>query len=115
MSSFNFASLNTESKKTVRDGIDSKDWSFEPLKNFTGKDIIVNGFFFTDGKYGKQVVVIAEGVKINIPKRFTEKFEEIRDNDEARKSVLEGHLKLTNIREINSQNGKTVTFDFETV
>ena len=114
MSTFDFASLNKGSKKTVRDGINSQDWNFEPLRNFTGKDIQVNGFFFTDGKYGRQAVVIADGVKINIPKRFTEIFEQIRDNDEARQAMLEGHLKLINIREINAQNGKTVTFDFET-
>lgn len=114
MSTFDFGSLNKESKKTVRDGIDSTKWEFKPLKDFVGKDILVNGFFFTEGKYGKQVVVIADDVKINIPKRYTEDFEKIRDNDDARNAMLEGHLKLTDIKNIDSQNGKTVAFTFAT-
>lgn len=109
---FDFANLNKDGKKTVRDGIDSQKWEFKPLKDFVGKEILVNGFFFTDGKYGKQVVVIAEDVKVNIPKRYTEQFEQIRDNDEARNDMLAGHLKLTDIENIDSQNGKTTAFKF---
>ena len=109
---FDFSSLNKEGKKTVRDGIDSKNWEFKPLKDFVGKEILVNGFFFTKGKYGDQVVVIAEDVKVNIPKRYTEQFEQIRDNDEALNEMLAGHLKLTDIENIDSQNGKTTAFKF---
>lgn len=107
-----FTTLNVESKKTVRDGINSESWEFVPLKNFIGKDVKVDGFFFTEGKYGKQVVVIGEGVKINIPKRYTKVFEGIRDNDDQRNGVLEGHMKLTNIRNMDAKEGKTVAFDF---
>lgn len=109
---YDFGCLNKASKKTVRDGINSDSWEFKPLKDFIGTEILVNGFFFTEGKYGKQVVVIADGVKVNIPKRYTEQFEQIRDNDEARADMLEGHLKLTDIKAIDSQNGKTVAFNF---
>lgn len=112
---FDFATLNKTSKKTVRDNINSDSWEFKPLREFAGKEILVNGFFFTEGKYGKQVVVIADGVKVNIPKRYTADFEQIRDNDEARNAMLEGHLKLTDIKNIDSANGKTTAFTFASV
>lgn len=113
---FDFGTLNTESKKTVRDGINSQEWEFKKLKEFVGQEIPVNGFFFTDGgKYGKSVVVVADGVKVNLPKRYVERFEEIRDNKEALDALLGGHLKLVNIREINAEQGKTAAFDFATV
>ena len=114
---FNFASFNKSGKKTVRDGIKSDEWEFKPLKDYIGKEIEVAGFFFTDGQYGKQVVVIdaVNGCKVNIPKRYTEDFEQIRDNEEARQEVLAGHLKLTDITAIQSKNGKSVAFNFASV
>lgn len=112
---FSFEDLNTSSKKTIRDGITLDGMAFVPLKDFIGKDLKVDGFFFTNGKYGEQVVIVADGNKVNIPKRFTEDFKKIRDNDEALAQVIAGKLVLANIRELDSKNGKTVTFDYKTV
>lgn len=112
--SFSFEDLNTSSKKTIRDGINLEGMKFVPLKDFIGKDLNVDGFFFTNGKYGEQAVIVANGDKVNIPKRFTEDFKKIRDNDEALAQVIAGKLILANIRELDSKNGKTVTFDFKT-
>lgn len=111
--SFNFESKNKGSKKTVRDGINTESMTFKPLKEFVGKTLRLDGFFFTKGKYGEQVVVIAEDTKINLPKRFTEDFKEFRDNDEALSDILAGKLQLVNIREIDANEGKTVTFDYK--
>ncbi len=111
---FSFESLNT-SKKTIRDGINLDEMNFISWKEYIGKDLKVDGFFFTNGKYGEQVVIVADGKKVNIPKRFTEAFKKIRDNDEALEQVIAGKLMLTNIREIDSQNGKTGTFDYKTI
>lgn len=114
MAKFDFGSLNKTSVHTVREGIKSDDMKFAPLKDFVGKTLSVDGFFFTDGKYGKQVVVIADGFKINIPKRYVEEFEQIRDNKEALDSMMAGDLILTDIEEFDSKNGKTVAFNFGT-
>lgn len=111
---FSFEDLNT-SKKTIRDGINLDEMNFISWKEYIGKDLKVDGFFFTNGKYGEQVVIVADGKKVNIPKRFTETFKKIRDNDEALQQVIAGKLVLANIREIDSQNGKTGTFDYKTV
>lgn len=110
---YNFESKNHSSKKTIKDGIKTEDMKFQPLKDFIGEELQLDGFFFTDGKYGKQVVVIANDVKINLPKRFTEDFLEFRDNDEAREDIISGKLWLVNIREIDAKEGKTVTFDYK--
>lgn len=110
---FSFASLNQASKKTIRDGINLDEMKdFIKLDQYIGKELLVDGFFFTKSKYGEQVVIVADGHKINIPKRFTADFQGIRDNDEALKQVIEGHLKLVNIRALDAKEGKTVTFDY---
>lgn len=112
--SFSFEDLNTSSKKTIRDGINLDDMNFISWKEYIGKDLKVDGFFFTNGKYGEQVVIVADGKKVNIPKRFTDDFRKIRDNDEALAQVIAGKLILANIRELDSKNGRTGTFDFKT-
>ena len=93
---FDFGTLN-KGKKTIRDGINLDDMSFKPLKDFIGQTLKVDGFFFTEGKYGKQAVVIASGTKINIPKRYVEDFEKIRDNQEALDAVLSGNTSQATI------------------
>lgn len=108
-----FKELNKSSKHTVRDGIKTDEMSFKALKEFSGQKIKVDGFFFTEGKYGKQTVIIGNGAKINIPKRYTPDFEAIRDDDAKLSAVLAGKLLLGNIHEGDSSNGKTVYFDYE--
>ena len=111
-----FEQFNTNYKKTIREEIDTSKMEFKALKDFAGQTIKVDGFFFSKGgKYGTQPVVIGNGCKINIPKRYTEKFEQIRDDDEMLKAVLEGHLTLTDIHEGDSSNGRTTYFTFTEV
>lgn len=110
---FAFDSLNKSSKKTIRDGINTEDMKFKPLKDFIGKTLKVDGFFFTTGgKWGEQVVIIAEDTKINMPKRCVNEFKQIRDNDEALNQVLEGHLAITDIEKFEAKEGNTVTFKY---
>lgn len=114
--SFNFEALNKGNKSTIKDGIKTDEMSFVSVKEFIGKEIKPDGFFFTDkGKYGRQVVIVAEGKKINVPKRYTETFEGIRDNDETLSDFLGGKVIITNIRELDAKEGKTVAFDFKNV
>lgn len=108
-----FEELNTkESLRTVREGIDTDKMEFVPLKNFIGKTVKVDGFFFTKSKYGEQTVVVGEGCLINIPKRYTEQFKAIRDKADFLAAVLDGKLSLGDIKEIDSKNGKTIAFEF---
>ena len=60
-----FESLNKRS--TVCAGINTQDMEFAPLKDFCGQHFVCEGFFFTDGKYGEQVVVVGAGYLINMP------------------------------------------------
>ena len=99
-------------KRTVRDGIETDKMDFLPIKNFVGQEILVDGFFFTEGRYGKQVVVVGNGYKINLPSRSTEVFQEIANDSDQLKAVLSGHLKLTNIKMKDTRNGTTTVFDF---
>ena len=99
-------------KSTVREGIDTDKMEFLPIKNFVGQEIRVNGFFFTKGRYGEQVVVVGNGYKINLPSRSTEVFQKIANNPEQLNAVLTGHLKLTNIKMKDTKNGTTTIFDF---
>lgn len=99
-------------KSTVREGIDTDKMEFLPIKNFVGQEIRVDGFFFTEGRYGRQVVVVGNGYKINLPSRSTEVFQKIANDPEQLKAVLTGHLKLTNIKIKDTRNGTTTIFDF---
>lgn len=98
-------------RATVKEGINLEDLEFHPLKDYIGGEIIVDGYFFTNGRYGKQVVVVGNDAKINMPKYATAMFERIDDNDEAVNKMLEGGMKLINIEEKTTKNGTTVIFE----
>lgn len=100
-----FNELNKQYTNTVREGVDTDSMSFAPLKDFVGKTVKVDGFFFTKGQYGEQVVVVGNGFKINMPKRATDTFKAIRANDFMMKAVLDGKLELINITPVKSKNG----------
>ena len=106
--SFNFDGLNKRS--TVKEGINTQDMEFKPLKDFCGQKIKSDGFFFTDGKYGQQVVVVGNGYLINMPARAVEQFERIAENKDAVDEVLKGHLVLKDIKMIDTKNGETTAY-----
>lgn len=104
-----FNELN--SKRTIKEGLDLTAMPFVKLKALVGDEVKVDGFFFTDGGYGRQAVVVGNGVKINMPQRAVSLFEDIKASPELTKAVLEGHLKLVNIREAQTKKGSTVLFE----
>lgn len=106
-----FAELNTY-KKTVREGINTQDMEFKPLKDFCGNTVRVDGFFFNDSKYGKQVVVVGSGYLINMPTRAVETFETIEADDKLLAGVLAGHMCLKNIKMVDTKNGTTAAYEF---
>lgn len=108
---FNFNNLNKRS--TVKEGIDTREMEFKPLKDFCGQRIKCDGFFFTDGKYGKQVVLVGNGYLINMPNRTVNQFEEIAANAEAVDAVLTGHLVIKDIKMVDTRNGKTTAYTLD--
>ena len=106
-----FERLNKHAK-TIREGIKLDTMAFKPLKEFRGHTVHVDGFFFTDGKYGRQVVVVGNGFKINMPRRAVEEFETLMNIPEDMQGMLEGHLMLTEIAELKTTNGTTTSYKF---
>lgn len=102
-------------RDTVREGIDTSNMEFKSLKEFCGHEIDVDGFFFNDSKFGKQVVVVGEGYLINMPARAVEAFEKIAENEDMLKAVLKGHLGLVDIHMIETKNGTTVAYTFKDI
>lgn len=109
-----FDVLNTHARRTIREDVDLSSMEFRPLKDFVGSEVAVSGFFFTNGKFGKQVVVVGNGFKINMPAREVEKFEQIEQNEEMLNALLNGHLRLTNIIEKSTRNGTSTYFKYTT-
>lgn len=99
--------------KTVKDGIDTENMDYIGLKDCCGKTLTVDGFFFTDGNYGKQVVVVANGYLINMPKRAVEQFEEIATNKKMLDAVLDGNLVITEIKMKATKNGTTAIYTLQ--
>ena len=104
-----FKELN--SKRTIKEGIDLSELNFFKLKELEGRELKVDGFFFTDGGFGRQVVVVANGMKVNMPARAVDIFERIRNNDQMVQAMLEGHLAITNIKQAKTKKGSTTTFE----
>lgn len=111
---FNFDQFNVTVKKTLKDGIDLDKMDFISIREYVGEEFQVEGFFFTESKkYGKQVVLVSGDKKINIPKRYVETFLKFRDDDEALKDIMEGHLWIKDIRTFDANDGKTIVFNFD--
>lgn len=101
---------NLNYRPTIREGINVNEMEFVPFKEFRGTELNVDGFFFTDGFYGEQVVVIANGAKINMPHHALRAFKRIYNRQNLLNAVLEGHLMLTDIRAEQTPNGETTVF-----
>lgn len=105
-----FEALNN-GKRTVKANIDTKAQEFKPLKDFIGHTIEVDGYFFTQSRYGKQVVVVGNGYNINMPKRAVKTFEVIDSDPEMVAAILNNGLIITDIELFKSDNGNdTVTY-----
>ena len=97
-------------KQTVKEGIKLENLPYKPLKDFVGYTLFVDGFFFTNGRYGRQVVVVANGAKINMPARAVEMFEMIMNNDKLLQGILDGKMCIVDIKPVETRNGNTTSF-----
>ena len=103
-----FDKYNT--RGTIMEGVETDQMDFAPLKDFCGQKVKCQGFFFTEGRYGRQVVVIGGGFLINMPQRAVEQFEGIANDEQALNAVLKGKLMLTEIKMVDTRNGKTTAY-----
>ena len=83
----------------------------EFVKMWNGADVTPCGAIFTEkGKYGKSVgLVIDADTLVWLPKRYVEKFEAL--TEEEIEALKAGKVHLTNFRDHDGQNGKTIVFD----
>lgn len=110
-----FEKFNRGNSGYVKEGTDLKSMEFKKLKEFKGTTLNVDGYFFTNGDYGKQVCIIANGYKINLPIRAVEVFEKIDADEETKQAVKDGKMLICNINEIKTKKGtNTTTFEFKT-
>lgn len=104
-----FNELNKQFSSTIKKGIDLESMEFKPLKDFIGKTVKVDGFFFTKSDYGEQVVVVGNGAKIKMPKRAVDIFKNIQASAEMLDAVLSGKLEIINITPVKCKNGVETT------
>lgn len=103
--------INFSSSKVIMDGIDTKDWKFDNIKNFCGKTVPVKGFFFTQGDYGEQVVIVSDNILINMPVRAVKEFQDIKANAEYVAALKAGKMYFDNIHEEEFKKGKGTAYD----
>lgn len=105
---FSFKSLN-RANGVRPEGLDTDGFEYTKLSEYEGETIKVKGFFFTNGEYGKQAVIITDDCFVNMPARAVEELEGIADNPEARAAVLAGEMIITDIEQVKTKRGKNTT------
>lgn len=99
-------------KSTVKEGMDLQSMEFKNIRDFEGQTIHVDGFFFTRGKYGEQVVVVGNGYKINMPGKAVEDFKNIQEDERLLNAVLDGQMTITNINVRTTPRGIRVSYKY---
>ena len=73
---------------TVAEGIDTKKLEYVKAKEILFEDgdpIVLKGFFFQNGKYGKSVTLVTDKLGINVPERYVKMFESFEPEERASK------------------------------
>lgn len=95
---------------TIKEGMDLTNMEFRKLREFVGQDVYVDGFFFTHGKYGEQLVVVGNGYKINMPNKAIQDFKKMQSDPATLDAIMKGHLKITSIALRSTPKGDTVNY-----
>lgn len=88
---------------------------FKDRAKLIGKTVNVKGYLITKPrKYGSSVLLYIEpidGVELlYLPERYVEEFKAF--SIEENTAIIEGHLALTNFREVEGENGVYCAFDY---
>ena len=101
-------------KRTVSESIETDELEFMPLKEFVNEDVQIFGFFFTEGEFGRQVVLVSKDALINMPARAVEDFEEMASDSETVDAIINGELTLRGGDDIKAKKkGRKDTVAFE--
>lgn len=101
------------SNSTVAEGINTKELDYIKASDilFEGGDpIVLKGFFIQSGKYGESITVVTDRRGINLPKRYVEMFKSF--TPEEIEEIKAGKLGIAAIKDVETDNGKTVFIDF---
>lgn len=117
----NFEELNKHTGNAILpEDLDLTLLEFKPLKEYVGEEIVIRGFFISNGQFGEQVAVYARtkrepgGIKINIPKRYVEQFRLILNDTDSKVQILNGNVKMVNIKTVKTKKGQdSVSFEFK--
>jgi len=93
---FNFSKLN-KANGVRPENFNTDGFDYTHIREYAGRDLPVKGFFFTNSRKGRQVVIITDDCLVNMPGRAVEEFEALESDPEAVKAVLNGELVLTDI------------------
>lgn len=104
--------FNEMNKRRTMPNVSTDGMDFHKLSEYVGKVVKVDGFFFTNGKFGKQTVVLSNDVLINMPSWATKEFEKIENNDAMLSALLDGKCALTNIALKSTPKGDATIFEF---
>lgn len=108
-----FEKINKSFTSTVAEGLDTSKFEIKNLKDCIGKEYNLYGYIITKpGKFGKGVLLVTQDFYISLPKRYVEIYDGGLTPDEI-ESLKSGKCKITNIREIDTSNGKTTTFNID--
>lgn len=99
-------------KRTINEKIDTTNFEYRPLKDFAGEEVVIYGYFFTDGQYGRQVVLVAEDCFINMPLRTAQEIHEMLLFDGVSEAIIEGKMKLCNIEVMKAKKGTTTIYEY---
>lgn len=85
--------------------------NFSKLAEHIGESVKIYGFFITTkSKYGDSVAVVTSPeTAITLPKRYVDIFRNL--SDEEIEAITSGKVTLANIREKETRQGMTTTFD----
>ena len=99
-------------RETLPKGFKLEGLEFIKAKDLVGKEfdpIILKGYFFNKGKFGKGVALVGvvDGkIKgINVPGWYIKTFEELTDDEVA--EILDGKQALASVEEFETESGNT--------
>ena len=97
---------------TLPDTIDLNSIIYTKARNLEGeqfKPMVLQGFFFKNGKYGKEITLVVdregELLGVNIPNWYIKTFEDL--TDEEVQEILDGKQALASVEAFETQGGNT--------
>lgn len=100
------------SRETLPKNIDLNELTYTKARDLVGDQfdpMILQGYFFKNGKYGKEVTLVAnragELLGVNIPNWYVKTFEDL--TDEEVQEILDGKQALASVEPFETQEGNT--------